>query len=134
MSKELAEQLEALAEKATPGPLMMYGEPDVGLRTEPFFGTPMNGGMRPLADWRAYDADLVVALWNCLPSVIIALRAADQRCAELEAENARLREAIANQANSFNIVGSHYDAAVTALDAMVSEVKRNARTALGEPR
>lgn len=59
---------------------------------------------------------------------------AEQFAGELMAENERLREAIANQANSFNIVGSHYDAAVTALGAMVSEVKRNARAALGQPR
>lgn len=68
------------------------------------------------------------------PAIEADAIAACQRCAKLEAENARLREAIANQANSFNIVGSHYDAAVTALDAMVSDVKRNARAALGEPR
>ena len=98
----LAEQLEALAEKATPGPLRMYGEPDVGLRTEPFFGTPMKGGMHPLADWWAYDADLVVALWNNLPTILTALRA-DQRCAELEAENARLREALAKDATRFEV-------------------------------
>lgn len=54
-----------------------------------------------------------------------------QRNAELEAENARLRKTLATIANSFNIVGSHYDHAVQALDAMVRSIKTQARAALG---
>lgn len=61
-----------------------------------------------------------------------ALADAKQALAERDAEIARLRKSIADQANSFNIAGSHYDEAITALDAMVHSVKRNAREALGE--
>lgn len=60
-----------------------------------------------------------------------ALTAQAQRIAELEAENARLRKTLATIANSFNIVGSHYDHAVQALDAMVRSIKTQARAALG---
>lgn len=49
---------------------------------------------------------------------------------QLRAENARLRAAIADHANSFNVAGSPYDQAIQALDAMVAETKRSARVAL----
>ena len=103
MSKELAEQLEALVEKATSDTLMMYGEPEVGLRTEPFFGTPMEGGMRPLADWCGYDADLVIALWNARLPIIAALRA-EAEATELREENARLREALEDVINPLGYI------------------------------
>lgn len=70
----LAQQLEALAKLATPDTLMNYGEPEVGMRTEPFFGEPLKGNMRPLADWTAHDAELVIKLWNNLPAILSALR------------------------------------------------------------
>lgn len=70
----LAQELEALAKLATPDTLMNYGEPEVGMRTEPFFGEPLKGNMRPLADWTAHDAELVIKLWNNLPAILSALR------------------------------------------------------------
>jgi enhancing lycopene biosynthesis protein 2 len=49
----------------------------------------------------------------------------------LEAENARLRQHIADEANRVNIVGSAYDRAQAALDEIVAGVKSRARNALG---
>jgi hypothetical protein len=57
---------------------------------------------------------------------------AEAECLELRAENARLRQAIADMANSINIVGSPYDRASNALDEIVHNVKRAARQALGD--
>ena len=62
--------------------------------------------------------------------LIATLTAQARRIAELEAENARLRKTLATIANSFNIVGSHYDHAVQALDALVRSIKTQARAAL----
>lgn len=53
------------------------------------------------------------------------------RAAFLEAENARLRQHIADEANRVNIAGSAYDRAQAALDEIVAGVKNRARTALG---
>lgn len=70
----LAQELETLSRQSEAGTLMMYGEPDVGLSSQPFFGEPLKGDMRPLADWHGADADLVIALWNNLPTILAALR------------------------------------------------------------
>lgn len=48
----------------------------------------------------------------------------------LQAENARLRQYIADQANSFNIVGSAWHQVQEALDRLVTETKQGARAAL----
>ena len=73
-----------------------------------------------------------LSLWNTRPpnplqAEVDALRA---RVAELEGNNARLREHIAKIANTINIVGSTYDLAIKALESVVTEVKRSSRAAL----
>lgn len=55
---------------------------------------------------------------------------AEAEVARLWAENARLRQHIADEANRFNIVGSDWERAQQALDALVSGVKTRARAAL----
>jgi hypothetical protein len=50
----------------------------------------------------------------------------------LKAENARLRQHIADEANRVNIVGSAYEKAQLALDEIVIGVKQRARAALAQ--
>ena len=50
----------------------------------------------------------------------------------LQADKKKLREALANLANTINIVGSPYHRAQEALDQIVTETKRAVRTALQE--
>ncbi len=62
------------------------------------------------------------------------LTALRERVKVLEADNARLRQHIADTANRINVAGSHYHQAQQALDAIVTEVKQSARKALQEPK
>ena len=57
---------------------------------------------------------------------------ANGRIEALQADNAKLREALANLANRINIVGSPYDQVQKALDQIVIDTKRAARAALQE--
>lgn len=76
-------------------------------------------------DMREYiDEHHAIAAWNT--------RQPTQSDAEIIAENKRLREALANLANTINIVGSPYHKAQEALDQIVTETKRAARAALQE--
>ena len=82
-------------------------------------------------EWTSTEAEAIAA-WNTRPpnplqAEVEALRA---RVAELEGNNARLREHIAKIANTINIVGSTYDLAIKALESVVTEVKRSSRAAL----
>lgn len=54
--------------------------------------------------------------------------------AALREENAQLRQGIAGLANDFNVAGSNYDKAITAIDEMVREVKQAARALLSPER
>lgn len=72
------------------------------------------------------DETLYQADW--MDKYISGHRIASQ--SELVAENRRLREAIANMANNINIVGSNYDIALMALNALIVDVKNEARNAL----
>jgi len=56
--------LKAMSDAATQGNLISYGELDVGLDYEPFFGSPGVGGMHPLQPMGYADQDFVIALWN----------------------------------------------------------------------
>lgn len=71
---ELADELERLAEQATPAPWMCYGEPEVGLPPSLFAGTPMQSGFAPIEPLQGIDIDLIAKLRNNLPSILTALR------------------------------------------------------------
>ena len=59
--------------------------------------------------------------------------AAVAKVAALQIENARLRQAIADEANRVNIEGSEYHRAQLALDEIVTGLKRRSRAALVQP-
>lgn len=84
MSETLAEQLEALEAKATPGPWQFDG--NCG-------GYIEEDGERIGRFYTFDDIPLIVALRNNLPTIIAALRA-EAEATELREENARLREAL----------------------------------------
>lgn len=56
--------LKALSDAATQGVLWLYGEPEVGLDYEPFFGAPLEGNMHPLQPMTREDQAFTIALWN----------------------------------------------------------------------
>lgn len=77
------------------------------------------------------DRDLVEELLTrAHPSNVDITDRAAARIQTLSAENERLREHIARQANTINIVGSPYHKAQEALDEIVLLLKREARAAL----
>lgn len=55
---------------------------------------------------------------------------AKDRIEALQAEVARLRDALAHMANTINIVGSDYEQSLQAMDRLVVSVKKQARQAL----
>ena len=59
--------LRELVAKATPGPWMVYSEPEVGLPPSLFYGKPLEG-CGPLEPLQGYDLELVVAAVNVLPA------------------------------------------------------------------
>lgn len=64
MTNNLSDTLAALSEAATQDNPWFYGEPDVGLAPEPFFGKPLDGDMRPMQPMTRQDEEFVVALWT----------------------------------------------------------------------
>ncbi len=75
-------------------------------------------------------ADTVIALHEALAAERALRVAAEARVAVLEGERNAARVALADMANTINIVGSDYDKAINAIDGMVSFVKKRARAAL----
>jgi hypothetical protein len=74
-------------------------------------------------------ADVVLSVMKPDP----ALAAAQAEVAALQIENARLRQAIADEANRINIEGSAYHRAQLALDEIVTGLKVRYRAALVQP-
>lgn len=85
--------------------------------------------VRKMQEWE------VITIGNYERLLSLALRGAETQ--EVQVENRRLREAIADIHNTINIVGSPYDQALKAIDEMASSVKKKARAAiaaLGSPK
>ena len=74
-------------------------------------------------EWEVAFIPARLAAYNAYPD----LRA---HIDEQSATIARLREALANMANTINIVGSPYDGIQKAADELIHDVKKRARAAL----
>jgi Lar family restriction alleviation protein len=80
--------------------------------------------------WMIDEAEAIAA-WNNRADA--ALAAAQAEVAALQIENARLRQAIADEASRINIEGSAYHRAQLALDEIVTGLKARSRAALVQP-
>jgi hypothetical protein len=74
----LADKIDALAERATPGPWVAYGEPEVGLPPTLFAGTPGETGFDMVEPLQGYDLALIVELVNARETLTRALRDAER--------------------------------------------------------
>lgn len=136
---DLAKTLADLAAKATPGPWEVeidpYGNPFPGITEagSPFELASFTAGQ--CADENQANAELSVLLHNNLPAIIAALTAQaehDKVLAErdaLEAENARLREALKRSRQGWENV-LELDLMPHVYRANVQELADNARAAL----
>lgn len=68
--KDVAARLRELLAHKTPGPWMVYSEPDVGLPPSLFAGKPMETGFGPIEPLSGVDLDLIVEAINALPALL----------------------------------------------------------------
>ena len=92
-----------------------------------WYGPPEEGPVQALRDMLDVILAERVVHDSPLPQ---PLDPRDAEIATLRAENARLRAAWADLANTINIQGSHFDKAMIAVERMMLDVKKRARAAL----
>lgn len=66
------ERILQLMARATPAPWVAYSEPDVGLQTSLFAGTPMQSDFGPMEPLSPIDVELIAAMREWMPRLLFA--------------------------------------------------------------
>lgn len=96
MSDTTPAAIEALLKDVTPGPWVVYGEPEVGLPPGLFSGTVGQTGFGPLEPLSSYDLVFIAAARDLVPALAAERDAALTEAAALRKEVERLREALSD--------------------------------------
>lgn len=97
---ELIARAEASLEGVTPGPWIVYSEPEVGMPRTLFSGTPGQSAFQMIEPLIGRDLDFIAASRQLVPDLIGALRATEARAERAEAALERDRTKVAETINA----------------------------------